>query len=169
MNAHLKSRNQLLVELFMAHCHAHPVGLNMHALPVSPSIPSLEARKLSARLMLEECMETIQKGLGLDIVDVHGALDFGRLGFEEKCTPNLVEVADGLADQEVVNLGTAARCGLAHQPIFEIVAQNNLLKFAEGHRFNAVGKLIKPPNHPVPTGLIVDSLLRQGASPSLLR
>ena len=148
MNAHLKSKNQLLVEVFMA-----KVGTDTQPLPVSPTLPDTKTRFLRARLMLEECLETIQKGLGLD---VHARSQAGPIrGMEDikftmRGNVNIFEIADGLADQEVVNLGTASSCGIAHQPIFEEVARNNLLKFAPGHKIDEGGKLIKPPDHRAP-------------------
>jgi predicted HAD superfamily Cof-like phosphohydrolase len=74
----------------------------------------------------------------------------------------MIEVADGLADLEVVLLGTAAAYGVAQQPIFELVSVNNLLKFAPGYGFDRDGKLIKPLNHEAPTLAIRRELTLQG-------
>lgn len=166
MNTRYKSFNQLMVEMFMAKMHAHPAGREKQPLPACPTAPSVEVRKLRARLMLEETLETIRDGLGLDVIfetpDVHCDITMENVRFNEMRIPNLIEVADGLADQEVVLLGTAAVCGIAHQPIFELVMDNNLLKFAPGHRFDEGGKLIKPPTHPKPTSGIAGTLVTQG-------
>jgi predicted HAD superfamily Cof-like phosphohydrolase len=119
--------------------------------------------------MLEECLETINKGLGLDVVVGDGEgrttfIDIIMVQFDHAKAPNLIEIADGLADLEVVSsCGTATSCGIAMQPIFEIVANDNLLKFAPGHSFDAGGKLIKPKGHRGPTDLIKRELIRQGA------
>ena len=160
MNAHLKSSNQLKVEVFMAR-----IGTKTQPLPLKPEIPNAKTRVLRARLMLEECLETIRNGLGVN-VDV--LFDFSDGGFQEpggtkrmavkmshmrfmpNGEPDLVEIADGLADQEVVNLGTAASCGLAHQPFFDEVMNNNFEKFGPGHKIDKGGKLIKPPDHKKP-------------------
>ena len=163
MNTRYKSPNQLMVELFMAKMHAHPSGCEKQPLPVCPTTPSVEVRKLRARLMLEETLETIRDGLGLDVVTAFGPIKgTDDVQFQEARAPNMIEIADGLADQEVVLLGTAASCGIAHQPIFELVMDNNLLKFAPGHKFDEGGKLIKPPKHPSPSGGISGTLVIQG-------
>ena len=169
MNANLKNKNQLLVEVFMAQMHAAPGAVHKQPIPVAPIAPNLEVRKLRARLMLEECLETINKGLGIDvqIADSEGCytwIDILNVEFVHAHAPNLIEIADGLADLEVVSsCGTATSCGIAMQPIFEIVANDNLLKFAPGHSFDAGGKLIKPKDHRGPTDLIKRELIRQGA------
>lgn len=142
-----------------------------------PGIPPLPIRILRASLMLEECMETIQKGLGLDIhfdvakvkdnalsltsFAVYGTVNFEDLHFEpaKDRQPSLIEIADGLADQEVVNLGTAESCCLDLQPVFDEVMDNNDLKIQNGS-FNDLGKLVKPPGHPAPD--IKKVLLDQG-------
>ncbi len=156
MNQTLKSRNQLWVELFQARMNS-PI----QPLPVKPTAPSEHVRLLRARLMLEETLETIG-ALGVR-VELHSPgdvmngdpghyepVEMKAIRFELSGEPDLVEIADGCADIEVVMLGTAASCGIAHQPIYEAVCENNLLKFAPGHVIDSGGKLIKPPNHPKP-------------------
>ena len=116
-----------------------------------PGIPPQQILVLRASLMLEECMETIQKGLGLDIM-LSGSplpIEFENILFRVAREPNLVEIADGLADQEVVNLGTAESCGIDLQPIFDCVMDNNDMKIATGS-FSVLGKLVKHPDHPAP-------------------
>ena len=144
------NHNQTRVQLFMERI---PSQVNM---PTKPTIPSLEVRILRARLMLEECLETIENGLGLSIwVDEDFIISMKDLTFHERITgaqirePNLVEIADGLADQEVVNLGTAIACGLNMQPFFDEVMNNNFLKLERG-TIDEYGKLIKPEDHPKP-------------------
>lgn len=98
--------------------------------PGTPTIPSFEVRKLRARLILEEAFETIQKGLGLEIeADVGGFLDIDDLDFISSLRPNLVELADGLADLQVVNLGTAVACGIDLEPVFSEVMRSNNSKW----------------------------------------
>lgn len=165
-NSMLKSQNQLLVELFMAKCNSP-----LQSLPVYPTMCSLDERKLRARLMLEETLETIREGLGLDVqikdmskttIDTTKDVIFNDSEINKPC---LTRVADGCADVEVVTLGTAAACGIAAQPIFTKIAANNLLKFAPGHTFDK-GKLIKPPDHPNPTGEIIRELAAQHWNPT---
>lgn len=60
------------------------------------------------------------------------------------------EVADGCLDIIVVTTGTLTAHGIADYLLQEEVDLNNLLKFAEGHRIDDGGKLIKPPGHPLP-------------------
>lgn len=60
--------------------------------------------------------------------------------------PDLVEVADGLADILVVALGTAVACGINLTPVFEAVMATNWEKFAEGATMREDGKFVKPPN-----------------------
>lgn len=157
MNYHLKSTNQLVVELFMA-----KTGDKRQSVPLTPHVPSDDICFLRARLMLEECLETIEKGLGLSVVlrDSGDAVageperkipvDFSRIDFVAKARGDIIELADGLADCEVVNLGTAAAAGIAHQPVFEEVMRNNLAKFGYGHTLDSGGKLVKPPDHKPP-------------------
>src|SRR5260221_14602381 len=118
-----------------------------HYVPPSQMVPWLSVRKLRATLMLEECLETTGGGFGLDVhtrqlSDVSRGL--GEEGvafvFSEAREPNLVQIADGCSDVEVVTTGTASACGIALQPCFELVACNNLLKFGPGHKYREDGK-----------------------------
>jgi predicted HAD superfamily Cof-like phosphohydrolase len=150
MNAALKSKNQLLVELFMA-----KIG-ETQPLPVEPTLPSEKTRILRAMLVLEEALEMIREGLGVNVclkstINPGVDINFKDLLFDTlEQKPDLVLIADGCADIEVVTLGTMASCGMAQQSIFELVMENNLLKFAPGHGISPEGKLIKPPDHKPP-------------------
>lgn len=152
-----KCAHQMRVEMFM-----RSMRDANQSVPVMPTAPTLAVRKLRASLMLEECMETIQNGLGLDI---GVSTDNGEVKFEfkEARPVNLIEVADGIADCDVVNIGTAAACGIAQEPCTELVDCNNLMKFAPGHSFREDGKLIKPKNHPAITAMLRAELIEQGA------
>lgn len=154
-----KNGNQRKVERFM-----EQIPSQAEKIKYIPQVPDLETRILRARLMLEEVMETIEKGLGLNILMRSGMANTGKflvefcdIEFEHARTPNIVEVADGLADQEVVNLGTAAVCGIATQTVFAEVMENNMLKLKKG-TIDEFGKLVKPPDHKPPD---VEKVLRE--------
>ena len=182
-----KSKNQLWVELFMAKIPSQVIHLRD-----TPTKPSDEVCVQRARLMLEECLETIENGLGVSITLTRQGVEeiqkrltlssdimeynlFGvsviptlgallaknELNFRKTRPVDLVEVADGLADQEYVNLGAAAVCGIAHQPMFEIVAANNMLKHAKG-TIDEHGKLVKSQYHIDPKEDIIEEFIRQG-------
>lgn len=111
--------------------------------PDKPTIPSLEVRKLRARLILEEALETINRGLGIEVFICDHGENKGvwndRLRFEDGheyvrgWEPNIVELADGLSDLQVVNLGTAVACGIDLEPCFREVMRSNDSKF-QWHR-----------------------------------
>lgn len=164
-----KCRNQLLVEKFMARMHYSPVGAKMQALPVYPTIPDLEIRKLRATLLLEETMETIA-AMGLAVmldmrkIEDQKPLTMAQVEFVQNGKASLKEILDGASDVMVVNYGLCSAHGIALQPGFEEIAGNNLLKFAPGHSFNERGKLCKPDNHPMPNTAAI--LLAQGGNPN---
>ena len=141
------------------------------AIATSPRVPSIQARLLRARLMMEEPLETIRKGLGVDIClrDSEGRLHeilFENLSFSTGREVDLVEVADGLSDSEVVNLGTAIVCGIDHQPVFDLVMDNNDLKTETG-TIDEHGKLVKAADHPKPD--VKTLLAKQAALPEVRR
>lgn len=88
--------------------------------PETPTIPDLETRKLRAKLILEEALETI-KGLGC-IVYLHPSDKSGwiigeDLGgqpytIEDGPEPSLKDILDGCEDLKVVTEGTLLACGL---------------------------------------------------------
>lgn len=77
--------------------------------PEKPCIPSLEIRKLRAKLILEEALETVA-ALGFVTDDGHLVEDLLSVADEQE--PNLVEIADGCEDLKVVTEGTLIACGL---------------------------------------------------------
>ncbi|NDQ58588.1 MAG: hypothetical protein GZ088_16090 [Acidipila sp.] len=160
-----KSKNQLMIDVFMSKMRSD----TQHVPPI-PLMPSLEVRKLRARLMLEECLETINAGLGLNVNFNLGGHEVTNvkmelLQFTDNGPGDLIQVADGCADVEVVTTGTASACGIALQPCFDIVMPNNLMKFAPGHTWREDGKLVKPPNHPDIALELKCELIRQGWRP----
>lgn len=99
--------------------------------PDKPTIPSLEVRKLRARLILEEALETINEGLGIEVEmpDWLVSLRIRHLYFYEIDDGDPVKLADGMADLQVVNLGTAVACGIDLEPVFNEVCRSNESKF----------------------------------------
>lgn len=139
-----KTVHQQKIEQFMR--------LAKQDVPLSPEIPSDEVIKLRASLILEETLETL-KALGVSVyfdgidITTQKVKDFEIA--KEKET-NIVEVADGCADISVVTIGTLSAFGIPDQGLLDMVDDNNLEKFGEGHRIREDGKLIKPPNHRPP-------------------
>lgn len=126
------SSHQFAVEKFMT--------LGGQEIPAKPTIPSLQVRKLRAKLILEEALETI-KALGLYVTFDSDAVEpctpgpatedqgFQTNFFELKSGPNLVEIIDGCCDLRVVTTGTLSACGIKDIRPQELVDQNNLEKF----------------------------------------
>jgi hypothetical protein len=123
--------------------------------------------------MLEECLETIRLGLGIEVIYarpqgpvlIDPTNKTCKITFEEsqERPPNLYQIADGLGDQRVVNDGTGSACGIALAPVHRIVMANNLTKFGPGHSYNELGKLVKPKDFVGPEVEILKELLAQGA------
>lgn len=137
MNEHLKSDHQKSVEEFMVKAR--------NVLPDKPTMPDEKTRLLRAKLILEECLETIE-ALGFEVAKEA----YGKTEFIYAYTPDLVEIADGVCDINVVACGTLSACGLPDLPFQNAVNENNLAKFKEGFSWREDGKLIKPSNHQPP-------------------
>lgn len=124
--------------------------------PITPTIPSLEVRKLRARLILEEALEQVWAlGLGAEMGDVSILID--RIHFYPFGDCDLVKVADGCADLKVVTVGTEIACGINGAPIFEEVMRSNFTKF-EGGSIREDGKILKGPKYEPPN---IEPLLKQ--------
>ncbi len=130
--------------------------------PQLPTIPSADVRKLRAKLILEEALETI-KALGITLYASDElvkeladptvmTVELGETSFdlvpEGEC--DIVGVADGCADVSVVTIGTLIAFGIPDRRLLELVDNNNLAKFGPGHSIREDGKLIKPPGHKPP-------------------
>lgn len=123
--------------------------------PDKVTMPNADVRRLRAKLILEEAMETI-KALGftvyydyLHLSDDH-SIEFGDLDIRATHEPNLTEVADGCADISVVTIGTLIACGIPDETLLKMVDENNLAKFGPGSYAREDGKWIKPPDHRPP-------------------
>jgi predicted HAD superfamily Cof-like phosphohydrolase len=110
-----------------------------------PCIPSLEVRKLRAKLILEECLETIE-ALGFLVVKGQSSKEVLTLQsyeidetdirkpYPKTIEPNLDKIADGCEDLKVVTEGTLVACGLINKtettdyqvdPLFNEVMRSN--------------------------------------------
>lgn len=118
--------------------------------PILPIVPHLSVRRLRARLILEEALETIE-ALGLELRQiVEEPFASGDLvtidSFDIKVgykKPSLKGIADGCADLKVVTVGTEIACGINGMPIFEEVMRSNFTKFSKGCRIREDGKILK--------------------------
>lgn len=142
-------------------------------LPERPTIPSDEVRLLRARLILEEALETINRGLGVDLhLFVEGCgdepfPDFKDIGFTIERPADLIELVDGCCDVEVVTKGTLAAFGVRDHVPQSLVNENNLEKFGPGgYRHPDTGKWIKPKGHKPPD--LAQALRLQGCPEELL-
>ena len=121
-----------------------------------------EERVLRARLILEEALETVVLGLGIQIGvrDRDGFVQIDRPEnggkFLEQFTLNpvwdldMVEFVDGVMELNVVGLGGLVAAGLPDAALRREVDTKNLLKIAHGHTDSETGKFIKPKDHPAP-------------------
>ena len=135
-----KSKHQLLVEKFMQ--------LAGQEIPESPRIPDEKTRRLRAKLIFEEAIETIQ-ALGFCFeFKKDEEEDIVYLDIADKSTiePDLERIIDGCCDIKVVTTGTLSACGVPDEIFQTEVDINNLMKFGEGSRINEYGKLVKPDN-----------------------
>ncbi len=147
-----RSEHQTRIDKFMV--------LAGQELPHEPTEPSLEVRKLRASLILEETLEKIYKGLGVQVkvffngyygdqcINLNGSsISFS---FSEGCGFNMIETVDGCADLSVVTIGTLSAIGVDDLAILEEVDNNNLAKFGPGGKRRDDGKWEKPPGHKPP-------------------
>ncbi len=102
-----------------------------------PAIPSLDIRKLRAKLLLEECLELIIEGLGIELIvdksndvscdlrDLKKSLKTDDLEINNE--GNLTHIIDGYGDLLWVTIGTALSCGFADktQEIMDEIARSN--------------------------------------------
>jgi predicted HAD superfamily Cof-like phosphohydrolase len=110
----------------------------------NPALPSPEECELRARLILEEATEAMVALIGDEPtirLMVRRSRVIEEMGYPE---PNIVNVAQELADIKVVTEGTADVCGIILAPVFNEVMDANDRKCGPGARVRADGKLLKP-------------------------
>ncbi len=119
-------------------------------IPEEPEVPDPHTRKLRAKLILEEALETIE-ALGVrvaacrDGAEIQLTSNNADLTFEATNEVDLEGVVDGCADISVVTVGTLISFGIDDEPVLEEVDAANLRKFEPGSYMREDGKWIKPP------------------------
>lgn len=128
-----KTPHQARVEEFMA--------LAGQPTPSSPTGLSRTTRLLRARLILEEALEAIVDGLGVDVLATAGSHVVYltpeslkstaelELDVSTRRDADLPSLAKECADLSVVTVGTLSAAGIADEPILEAVDASNLAKF----------------------------------------
>ncbi len=105
-----------------------------------PSTPSDLERIGRVKFLLEEVLEFAEaSGISVNI-------DESKLEYTIISPPNLVEIADSIADISYINYGSANSYGLDMEPFENEVHENNLTKVKTGYIDNS-GKLRKGPDY----------------------
>ena len=122
-----------------------------------PAAIGPDMRVFLARLVMEETLEYIQKGLGVEVHLCEPANDhsynvnFDYLYFD--WATNVIdkkETVDGVCDIRFVTTQALSLLGYPDELFQQEVDTNNLIKFASGSYEDEHGKLIKPEDHPEP-------------------
>lgn len=115
--------------------------------PPELTTPSKDERILRAKLILEEAMELIERGLGIEVSMNEYVLDSNKLSYNIVSEPNVVEAMDGAADLMWVGVaGVAVVFGCNLEPVLTEVSRSNNSKFIDGYR-RADGKWQKGPSY----------------------
>lgn len=114
-----------------------------------PTIPSREDLKLRARLLLEESLE-FAHAAGFFVHAI--VFKDGKIEIDIRETtlePDLVGMADALADIQYVNDGAAVTLGINLEPLAAEVHHSNMSKLWEGGvvKKDSGGKVIKSPDY----------------------
>jgi predicted HAD superfamily Cof-like phosphohydrolase len=127
-------------------------------LPVEDT-PAIRHAELRAKLLAEECAETIA-ALGFDVLfSIYEGTNVTPLAqFDQVAAESLPEVIDGLVDTIYVAAGAAATMGVDLAPVFEEVHRSNMAK--TGGEVREDGKRLKPPGWTPPD--IAGELRKQG-------
>lgn len=163
----MRSMHQLRVDEFMRKA--------TQDVPTAIVIPDAKIRKLRAKLILEEALETIE-ALGCEVeVCVGSERVMGELERQHstlfdprivvKKEADIVKVVDGCCDLKVVTTGTLSAFGIEDEPYQEMVDYANLRKFGPGGRLGSDGKWIKPPDFIGPDEEIKQHLRDAGGLP----
>lgn len=133
------------------------------ATPDVPTEMDADTRELRSRLLMEEVLETINIGLGVEVFTNEGDLVGvdSLLSFRSHGPGNPVELLDGCCDVSVINTGTLIAAGLTDVEPQRLVDENNLAKFGPGGYRREDGKWIKPPDHQPPA--LAEEVERQKA------
>jgi predicted HAD superfamily Cof-like phosphohydrolase len=111
----------------------------------NPGITDRACATLRARMLLEECTETMVALVGHDeterlLIQRWREVEIGLNTVDQSAE----DLADGLADVMVIVLGTAVSAGIILAPVFDEVMDANDRKCGPGARVRADGKLLKP-------------------------
>lgn len=115
------------------------MGIPARAPTFPPYEPTVEERILRAKLLMEETIETIEKGLGIHIHVSAERLGIGSLEDAIEMQHrgrhyDPIETVDGLADVKVIANGTAVQFGLPLREVDEEVYESNMSKLDENGR-----------------------------------
>ena len=109
--------------------------------------PSKDERILRAKLILEEAMELIERGLGIEVSLNEYILESSKLAYKIVSEPDVVEAMDGAADLMWVGVaGVAVVFGCNLEPVLQEVSRSNNSKFIDGYR-REDGKWQKGPSY----------------------
>ncbi len=101
------------------------------ATPDKPTVPDAKTRELRVKLLLEEVLE-LAEASGVQVITEHGQLIESTsdlsISVNPALTPNLVGVADALADIDYVMQGAAVAYGLDLEPFCDEVHRSNMTK-----------------------------------------
>ena len=115
--------------------------------PDVPTTPSDEERYLRATLILEEALETINKGLGIEVRVCGNSLESSEVSLEIVSDFDMIETIDGAEDLRWVGVdGIYVMCGVDPKKPQKEVCESNLSKFLDGYR-REDGKWMKGPSY----------------------
>jgi predicted HAD superfamily Cof-like phosphohydrolase len=115
--------------------------------PSKITVPNKDSRILRAKLIMEEAMELIERGLGIEVSLNEYILESNKLTYKTVSEPNIVEAMDGAADLMWVGVaGVAVVFGCNLEPILQEVSRSNNSKFIDGYR-REDGKWQKGPSY----------------------
>lgn len=145
--------------------------------PLYPEVPDFDTRKLRAILNLEETLELITRGFGLEVLGINATnlkdkmteISESIVDFDD---PNFKEIVDGVVDVNYVNNGIAIACGFdidkeqakchesnmsklwTEDEVAELLPLNDVTITDSGAKFDKkfivktnVGKIVKSPSY----------------------